>query len=404
MPSYPQITLKPGKDVPILAGHPWVFSEAIATADRYMDGAIVSLLNQRGKQIALGYINSRTSIRVRVLTLDPTETVDADFFSRRFARLDTWKRANLSADTDGFRLVHAEADCLPGLIIDRYRDVFVFQLHTAGMELMRELVVEALRATFSPRAIVERSDLDVRRMEGLTTQPVGVCYGALEEETTFSENSHTFIADVLKGQKTGFFLDQRDARAAVGHYSAGKSVLNLFGYTGAFSVYAAKAGASFVSTVDVSHRALEVAIRHMTINKMDPDDESRFQFLEADVMDLLADPKSLERPAEVIICDPPAFAKSERHLPQAMKAYTDLNSACFSRLTIGGILVTSSCSGRITPEDFRSMLRIASGRAGRDVRVREWITQPVDHAERLAFPEGRYLKTAILEVTGVRAS
>lgn len=402
MPSIPQVVLKPGKDVPILAGHPWVFSEAIASADRFSDGEIVGIQNQRGRQIATGYANPRTSIRVRVLTIDPSESIDVDFFSRRFARLDAWKRANLSADTDGYRLVHAEADNLPGLIVDRFRDVFVFQLHTAGMERMRDFIVEALRLTFSPRAIVERSDLDVRRMEGLTAQPVGVCFGKLEEETTFQENGHEFIADVLKGQKTGFFLDQRDARAAVGRYSAGKSVLNLFGYTGAFSVYAAKAGASFVSTVDVSHRALEVAMRHMTLNGMNPDDESRFQFLEADVMDLLADPNSLDRPAEVIICDPPAFAKSERHMPQAMKAYTDVNSACLSRLNVGGMLVTSSCSGRVTPEDFRSMLRIAAGRAGRDVRVREWITQPVDHAERLAFPEGRYLKTAILEVTGVR--
>ncbi len=401
MPSLPRVILKPGKDTPILAGHPWVFSEALSYSDTTEPGALVSIFDQREKHLGTGYSNPLTSIRVRVLTLDPSEAVDVDFFSRRFLRLDAWKRANLPAQTDGYRLVHAEADCLPGLIIDRFRDVFVFQLHTAGMDRMRDLIIEALRVTFSPKAIVERSDLDVRRMEGLRTQPVGVCYGELDKETVFSENGHVFIADVLQGQKTGFFLDQRDARATVGSYSKGKSVLNLFGYTGAFSVYAAMAGASYVSTIDVSHRALEVAMRHIALNGMDPEDESHFAFVEADVLELLEDRKSLDHEPDIIICDPPAFAKSERHMPQAMKAYTDVNTACFSRLQVGGILVTSSCSGRVTPEDFRSMLRIAAGRAGRDVRVREWITQPIDHAERLAFPEGRYLKTAILEVTGV---
>ena len=402
MPSLPRVVLKSGKDTPILAGHPWVFSEALSYCDKTEPGALVSIFDQREKHLGTGYINPLTSIRVRVLTLDPAEAIDVDFFSRRFSRLDAWKRANLPAETNGYRLVHAEADCLPGLIIDRFHDVFVFQLHTAGMDGMRDLIIEALRVTFSPKAIVERSDLDVRRMEGLRTQPVGVCYGELDEETTFVENGHTFIADVLKGQKTGFFLDQRDTRAAVGRYAKGKSVLNLFGYTGAFSVYAAKAGASYVSTIDVSHRALEVAMRHIALNGMDPEDESRFAFVEADVLELLEDRKSLDHEPDIIICDPPAFAKSERHMPQAMKAYTDVNTACLSRLQVGGVLVTSSCSGRVTPEDFRSMLRIAAGRAGRDVRVREWITQPVDHAERLAFPEGRYLKTAILEVTGVK--
>jgi 23S rRNA (cytosine1962-C5)-methyltransferase len=233
----------------------------------------------------------------------------------------------------------------------------------------------------------------------LPDAPVTVHKGEVGATVSFQEAGLSFFADVLKGQKTGFFLDQRDARLAVQRLAKGKRVLNLFGYTGAFSVHAQRGGASFVSTVDVSHSALELAEKNMILNGFDARDEARFAFLEADVLDLFNGDTLPDGPFDLIICDPPAFAKTERHLPQAMKAYTDLNQACLENLPVGGLLVSSSCSGRVTPEDFRSMLRLAAGRAKRDVRLLDFLTQPADHAERLAFPEGRYLKTAILEVT-----
>ncbi|MFA5185714.1 MAG: class I SAM-dependent rRNA methyltransferase [Patescibacteria group bacterium] len=396
--NYPTVTLKPGRDVPIRAGHPWVFSEAIKHDAKGDTGMLVKVQSAQGESLGIGTWNGNTSIRVRLLARDAEEMIDADFFSKRFKKLNDWKKAALPSKTDGYRVVHAEADGLPGLIVDRFADVFVFQLHTAGMELLREEIVAALKKTFKPMAIVERSDLDVRKIEGLRDQPSGIIFGEVEHVVGFQEAGIKFVADVLHGQKTGFFLDQREARLTVGKQAKGRSVLNLFGYTGAFSVHAALGGADFVNTVDVSRAALELAQKNFALNGLDPEDEEKYQFVEADVFDLLDDPKLQEDGYDLIICDPPALAKSEKHLPQAIRAYTELNTKCLAALEPGGILVTSSCSGRVTPEDFRSLLRIAAGRAGKDVRVLDWISQPVDHAERLAFPEGRYLKTAILVI------
>ncbi len=418
MGNYPVAKLKAGKDVPLRAGHPWIFSHALERDADTAPGEIVEVLSSDGKSLGLGYRNPLTSIRVRMLTADSNEKVDAGFFARRLKRLDEWKSANLPAKTDGYRVAHAEVDGLPGLIVDRYADVVVFQIHTAGMDLLRDQIVEGIKAALKPKAVVERSDVEARNIEGLRDRPAGVLFGKVEKPVTFKEAGVKFYADVLRGQKTGFFLDQRGARLAVGQLADGKRVLNLFGYTGAFSVHAALGGASFVSTVDISNAALETAMENFKLNKLDPEDESRFEFLEADVLDYLADignnqshndqlPKKSARNSkfeipnsrfDLIVCDPPAFAKSEKHLPQALKAYTDVNAACLRLLEKGGILVTSSCSGRLDPEGFRNMLRIAAGRAGKQVRVRQWIGHEIDHAERLAFPEGRYLKTAVLEV------
>ncbi|MDD5438352.1 MAG: class I SAM-dependent rRNA methyltransferase [Patescibacteria group bacterium] len=392
-----EIWLKPGKEIPILAGHPWIFSNAIDRDIQGENGQIVKVKDGKGRDLGLGTWNGLTSIRVRMLTRDQEEKIDVAFFVSRFKELDGFKKSGLPKTT-GYRVVHAEADGIPGLILDRYDDVFVFQLHTAGMDKLRAEIIEAIRKTFKPSAIIERSDLDVRKLEGLTNQPVEIHHGKIDEPVVFQENGIDFYADVLHGQKTGFFLDQRDARLAVGQLANGKRVLNLFGYTGAFSVHAALGGAIFVATVDVSRQALETAQKNFEINKLDPEDENKFLFLEANVMDLLRDREIPGSPYDLIVCDPPAFAKSEKHMPQAIKAYTDLNADCLQQLGSGGILVTSSCSGRVTPEDFRNMLRLAAGHAQKDVRVLRWISQPIDHAERLAFPEGRYLKTAVLEV------
>ncbi len=400
MSSYPIVTLKPGKDIPVRAGHPWVFSLAIAKDVSGDAGQLVEVQNDGGELLGIGTWNGHTSIRVRMLTRDTTEKIDVAYFTKRFAAIDAWKRSGLPADTNGYRVIHAEADGIPGLILDRYADTFVFQLHTAGMERLRTEIIEAIKETFSPKAIVERSDLEVRVLEGLKDRPVGVHFGTIDEPITFKEYGFTFTANVLKGQKTGFFLDQREARAMVGGMAKDKRVLNLFGYTGAFSVHAAKGGAAFVSTVDASRSALELAQKNFALNGLDAEDEKRCLFLEADVFDLLEEQRIPGHPFDMIICDPPAMAKNEKHIPQATKAYTELNTACLKLLKPGGILVTSSCSGRLDPEMFRSLLRISAGRAGKDVRILDFIAQPIDHAERLAFPEGRYLKTFILEVRG----
>ena len=404
MATLPIAKLKVGKDVPVRAGHPWVFSEAIQAIAPAEAGSLVEVQDHRGNFLGIGMWNPHTSIRIRLLARHPKTIIDTSFFLKRFQTLAAWKEKHLPSQTNGYRLVHSEADELPGLIIDRYANTFVFQIHTAGMDRFRHLIIEALTQLGAEQhiqnlCIVERSDLDARTQEGVRPLKPEVHVGTVTEPILFQEYGLNFSADTLHGQKTGFFLDQREARHAVATLAKGKRVLNLFGYTGAFSVHALAGGASFVQTVDASELALKGAEAQMRLNAIDPNDEKRVGLLEADIFELLTEENLPGGPYDLIICDPPALAKSASHVPQALKAYTFLNGACLKHLQPGGILVASSCSGRVEPEDFRNALRLASGRAGRTVRLLDWITQPVDHAERLAFPEGRYLKTAILEVT-----
>jgi len=398
--NYPIVTLAPGKDIPVRAGHPWIFSKAISQEPKQApaNGEVVLVQSSKGEGLGVGTWGAGASIRVRMLTNDAGAVIDTKWFIEKIRAIDTWKQAHLPENTNGYRVVHAESDGIAGLIVDRYADVIVFQIHTAGMDRFRSEIVEALEEVFQPRAIVERSDIESRMRDGLEMIDPVIRRGAIEGPVEFTEYGLTFFADVLRGQKTGFFLDQREARHLVGSLANGKRVLNLFGYSGGFSVHAAKGGAAYVATVDASEAALELAQKNLSANSFDPEDESQQLLLEADVMDLLARREIEGAPYDLIVCDPPAFAKTGTQAENALDAYTKLNMECLQRLGPGGILVTSSCSGRVTADDFKSMLRIAAGRAGRDVRLIAELGHPVDHAERIAFPEGRYLKTLVVEV------
>ncbi len=403
MSTIPSVILKPGKEAPIHGGHPWVFSNAIAhgvsnAPDPFPAGSLVRVLSFDKKELGIGTYNPHTNIRVRMMTRDCSEEINEEFFVKQFKKLDAWKQKHLPENTNGYRLVHAETDGLPGLIVDRYDTTFVFQIHTAGMELLRKEIIGALVQVFSPKVIVERSDLVVRKREGLKTAPITVHLGSAEAPVSFMENGITFFSDVLKGQKTGFFLDQRDARFELGKLAKGKRGLNLFCYTGGFSLYAAKNGASFVTSIDSSADALAMAKKNFNANSIDPEDTTHFAFENMDIFEMMKKNTLPHTPYDIIICDPPALAKKEDDIKNAQRAYGELNQFCLSKLSPGGILITSSCSGRITQEDFRDTLRIAAGRAHKTVKILKWITQPADHAELLGFDEGRYLKTAIVEV------
>jgi 23S rRNA (cytosine1962-C5)-methyltransferase len=396
-----KIHLKTFKETPVKAGHPWVFSHALEEEPDLPAGELVMLCSHEGSPLGIGTYNKNCSIRIRMISLNAEEKIDLKFFTERFKGLDELKKSLLPPKTTGYRIVHAEGDNLPGLVLDRYGDAFVFQLHTAGMELLREVIIEAIKKVFKPRIIVERSDLEVRRQEGLSPLPPRIHLGEIDEMPVFEENGIKFYADVLKGQKTGFYLDQRTARIKMMELAEGKKVLNLCSYTGAFGLYALKAGAAFVNNVDVSESALDLAKKNLELNKFTAKDKKKVKFTKADVFEFLEQKKLADGPYDLIVCDPPAFAKSERQLEHAAKAYTDLNQSCLYNLNNGGILITSSCSGRITPDDFRSILRISAGRARRDVQILEWLSQAPDHTEKLAFSEGRYLKTAVLRVKGL---
>ncbi len=412
-----KLWLKSGREVPLMAGHPWIFSKGIERGPVREDGeqqrepGLVEVLAHDSKFLGIGAFNPHTSISVRMLGdggMEKIETLSVKFLENRFLKLEILKKEFLSSGTTAYRLVNADADWLPGLIVDRYDEVFVFQIHTAGMDLFREQIIEALIKAFQPKAIVERSDIDSRKSDGLQSLPMKIHYGKIdrwggrdEGLVKFTEHGVKFLADVLGGQKTGFFLDQRDARKKVGELANGKKVLNLFSYTGGFGLYAAINGAAGVTTVDVSERALELAQENFRLNGLDIDSKNgqkKYEFICADVFDYLADtPTCAGSDFDLIVCDPPAFAKSNDKVEQAIKAYTELNRHCMELLRPGGILVTSSCSGRISQDEFKDVIRISAGRAKKDVRVLAQLTQPFDHTERACFPEGRYLKTLVLQ-------
>lgn len=404
----PKLWLRSGRETPLLAGHPWIFSKGIEIGPLDEAGkpcrevGLVKVYGYRKEFLGIGMYNPNTSIAVRMISVHKDDEnkfeMNIDFFVKKFKSLENAKREFLPVATTAYRLVNADADWLPGLIMDRYENVFVFQIHTAAMDKYRDLIVAALVEAFDPESIVERSDIDSRKADGLVSLPVKIHYGKVEGPVEFSENGVKFLADVLEGQKTGFFLDQRDARKKVGELSKGKKVLNLFSYTGGFGLYAALNDAEKVTTVDVSEPALELAQKNFRLNEIDIDSkkgQKKYDFICNDVFDFLGNINIGDY--DLIVCDPPAFAKSNDKIDEAKKAYTSVNRRCMDLLNAGGILVTCSCSGRITQEDFREILKFSAGRSKKDMRVLSSLTQPFDHTERVSFPEGRYLKTFVLQ-------
>lgn len=396
----PSLVVRDDRVAPLKAGHPWLFSRGLKDAPRLAPGSLVELRDSRGGFLALGSYHPANTIRVRVMSRREGEKIDQAFFDSRLAELRRRKTALLPPLTSGYRLVHADADGLPGLVVDVYGErAAVFQIHTAGMEQFRGMIIKALAGLFKDAALVERSDLEARRQEGLEPRKARLHAGSLDGPVAFSENGLHFLADLMQGQKTGFFLDQRDARAAAAGLAAGRRVLNLFSYSCAFGVAAAKGGAAGVLNVDSSRPALELGRRQFALN--DLASEGAFEFREADVFDWLQAAIRSRAPGtavDFIICDPPAFARKRDDLDEALRAYAGLNRLCFELLGPGGLLLTSSCSGSVAPEEFQSAVRLAAGRAGRQARIIASFGQAQDHTLSLAFPEGRYLKTLVLEL------
>jgi 23S rRNA (cytosine1962-C5)-methyltransferase len=393
-PLYPEVKLRPERRKSLLAGHPWLFSGALLEKPKVPDGSLVSVVCG-DEALGVGYYNSRTDIAVRLLSRRD-ETVDAAFFARRFRGLKEEREAFLPAGTTAWRAVFAEADRCPGLIVDHYAGVLVAQIHTAGMDRLRGEILAALAEVYAPKAIVERSDLAVRKQEGLQEMPVGVVYGTLEGLVEFTENGYRFFADVVQGQKTGFFLDQRENRLALQRWCRGRSVLNVFSYTGGFSVYAAAAGARRVASLDASAPAMALCRRNLEANgHRFPDADFRTE----DAFEAL----SALAPGEFdcIIVDPPSLAKSRNQLKNAIKAYTALNTKALKALPEGGILVSASCTTHIDPLTFSKILHQSALNAGCALKMLENKDQPYDHPYHFSFPEGRYLKFFVTRKTAL---
>ncbi len=340
--------------------------------------------------MARGYYNPQTDIAIRILTRQVDEAIDLDFFRRR-VRYAAQLRQIFDPDTNNaYRLINAEGDGLPGLVVDRYAEILVVQVHTFGMERLRSLVVDALIEETGARGILMRNDGQARRREGLEVEEPLVVSGGVPTQVAVRENGVLFVVDPWQGQKTGFFLDQRDKREALRKYARGKRVLNCFSYTGGFSVYTAMASSETrVTSVDISAPAIEAAREHFLMNGVDP---NRHEFHVADVFEFLEQAQREGEQFDVVVLDPPAFAKTLGTRVQALKAYRRLNTLGMQVLRPGGILLTCSCSGVIGMDDLLGAVSQSAQRLQRSVQLLETFTHGVDHPINLAMPETAYLK------------
>lgn len=389
-----KIFLKPKKDEAVRRYHPWIFSGAILkTEGNPADGDTVEVLGPKGDYLATGHFSAGSSIAVRLFSFEKTDT-NLDFWIKRLNNAFFYRRSIglfSKASTTCFRLIHAEGDGLPGLIVDVYGNTAVMQCHSVGMHRQRQLIAAAIMETSNGvvTAVFDKSKETLPPIYAGTVSN-GYLVGTSTAQEVH-ENGHTFFVDWETGQKTGFFLDQRDNRQLLGRYTEGKTVLNSFCYSGGFSVYALAEGAKLVHSVDVSQRAIDWTKKNLTLNGFDPDTHA---CIATDVQKYLQDCPTYE----VMVVDPPAFAKniSKRH--NAVQGYKRLNVAAIKKLAPGGILFTFSCSQVVDRELFYNTITAAAIEAGRQVRVMHHLSQPPDHPVSLFHPEGSYLKGLVLYV------
>lgn len=386
------VQLAAGKDKPVRQLHPWVFSGAIKeTHGAPKPGEVVEVVDARGDWLARGYYNPKSQIVVRILTWEHDERVDREFWARRLMAAAQMRDAlDLTRDTTGYRLAFAESDRLPGLIVDRYDDWLSVQFLTLGVDAWKGTLVELLSELFHPVGIVDRSDPVARRQEGLRAES-GLLAGRMPpEELQIIEHGLRFPVDLLGGQKTGFYLDQRENRRLVARLAHGKRVLNAFSFTGAFAVHALAGGALHVTNVDTSFEALGGAETALRLNQFDPDAQA--EGIHGDVFQVLRGLRDEGRQFDMVILDPPKFARSKADLDGAARGYKDINLLGMRLLAPGGILATFSCSGLVTLDLFQKIVFGASIDAGRTAQVVARLTQASDHPLLLTFPEGEYLK------------
>lgn len=391
------VTLKTGREKSLRHRHPWVFSGAIdSVSGEPQPGEVVELRDARGVFLARGYYNAQSRIRVRVLSWDDRAIDDAFWRERLSAAIA--RRGSLAADpgTSAYRLVHAEADLLPGLIADRYGDVVVVQLLTAGVERARDVVVDALAAETGARCVFERSDTASRVREGLAAS-VRCVHGdvAAAESVTILENGLRFEANVAGGQKTGFYLDQRANRARVAALAAGRSVLDVFCNSGAFGIAALRSGAVSAAYLDSSAPALQALERNLDLNGLG---DAAHEVIHADAFEALRSLRDAGRRFGLVVLDPPKFAVNRHQLDKAMRAYKDVNLLAMELLEAGGVLATFSCSQAVDIANFSMAVSWAAVDARRDVQVVERLGQAADHPVLASFPESEYLKGLLCRV------
>lgn len=390
---YKTIKLRNGKDQSLKRFHPWIFSGAIARMDDGIaEGDIVRVVDSKEEFLAIGHYQIG-SIAVRVLSFTDIEINDSFWFSRLDKALQARRACNIiRPDNNTYRLVHGEGDRLPGLIIDIYDNAAIIQAHSVGMHMQRKDIARQLRTLYGDKltCIYYKSETTLPYKADLSEES-GFLYGKASDVVA-TENGLKFYIDWLKGQKTGFFIDQRDNRSLIEKYSQGKKVLNMFCYTGGFSVYALRGGASMVHSVDSSERAIEMTNRNIALNFPDAANH------EAYATDAFSYLRDMDNSYDLIVLDPPAFAKHKDALRNALKGYTRLNAKAMQKIKPGGILFTFSCSQAVNKDQFRLAVFTAAAQSHRFVRVLHQLHQPTDHPINIYHPEGEYLKGLVLYI------
>jgi 23S rRNA (cytosine1962-C5)-methyltransferase len=392
--SLPRIVLKPGRDRSIRHGHPWIFSGAVASVTGSPGpGDIVLAVSHDGAPLALGFFNDRSDIRFRMLSGRVDTPVDASFWAHRIRSAAALRQQIVPPGTTAWRLINAEGDGMPGLIVDRYGEDLVMSIATAGIEKYRATILDQLQRICHPARIYERSEGRARQREGLEDRIGPAIVGLPAASLVITENHLRFEVDIIAGQKTGFFLDQRDNRERMGDLSRGAEVLNCFSYTGGFSVYCARGGASRVVSVETSASANDMARRNLTLNGFSPE---AHPVIQADVFQYLRKTDDL---FDLIILDPPSFAKTKGDVVRASRGYKDINLQAIRRLREGGLLATFSCSNYVDEVLFEKIVLGAARDAAREVQTIARLGAAGDHPILLAHPEGRYLKGLLLRIT-----
>jgi 23S rRNA (cytosine1962-C5)-methyltransferase len=393
-----KITLKPGRDDSIHRRHPWIFSGAVQQEDKTLAaGQTVAVAHADGSPLATGAYAARSQIRVRIWSFDPGQKITPQFFKKRLHRAREYRDALFAnRPVSAYRLVNAESDGLPGLIVDRYGDFLVCQFLSSGAEYWKKEIVRQLVEVSPVKGVYERSDSDGRMKEGLQK-----CHGPLwgsvpPDLIEFQEGAIRLLVDVRNGHKTGFYLDQRDNRALVSDYSQDASVLNCFAYTGGFGLQALKSGgAARLTNVECSADALLLGREHLAINGLNP---AKVEDIQGDVFEVLRGFRDRRRQFDLIILDPPKFAAAAGKVKTASRGYKDINLLALKLLRSGGTLFTFSCSGHVHAKLFQKIVADAALDSGRDVRVVRHLEQAPDHPVALNFPEGAYLKGLICRV------
>lgn len=388
------VILKPQQEERILSGHPWVFNTQIGQISGNFNPADIVEVKSACKQfLGRGYINPKSNIAVRILTQEDVP-IDKNFFARRIQQAINFRKKIISKETNVFRLVFSESDFLPGLIVDKYGDCLVMQTLTLGMDNRKHILAEILKEILNPKGIYLRNDVPVRVLEGLALEKM-ILLGKFPTRQEVLENGIRFIVDIENGQKTGFYIDQRDNRLFLKHLAKDKTVLDCFCYSGGFSIYSLFHKAAAVTALDISGHALALAGANLKLNNLNP---KLCEFKEANAFDELKRFSREKKKFDLVVLDPPSFTKSKDKIENALRGYREINLRAMQILNKQGILVSATCSYHINDEAFKQIIQKAAKDARRTIRLIKWGMQAQDHPILLNINETSYLRCLIAEV------